>query len=179
MQEVNYTHIMGKGKKKTTVSSDTQLAMKIKLFETKTPIEILQLLQGGTKVAPSDIRIIETLSKDYCLPNGVINVIIDFVLQMNKNVLSRAYAEKIAASFNREGIETTIDAMNYCNELLKNWSGSKKKKTTKKESKDNNTTESNGGDENKDLDKEWDKLFEEDKESGDEDDGETNTDLPF
>ena len=179
MQEVNYSFIAKrKHKSAQTVSGDTQLANKINLFETMNPIEVLRLLQGGTKAAPSDVRIIETLSKDYALPNGVINVIIDFVLSMNKNVLSRAYAEKIAASFNREGIETTIDAMNYCNELLQNWSGSKKKRQKKNEN-GSEIKENIGSDNNSsNLDDEWDKLFSEEKKE-DEDSGETNTELPF
>lgn len=178
MQEVNYTHILGKNKKRTSVNADTELAKKINLFESKSPIEILQILQGGTKVAPSDIAIIKTLSMDYHLPNGVINVIIDFVLSMNKNVLSRAYAEKMAASFNREGIETTIDAMNYCNELLQNWSGNKKKRQKKNEN-NSEIKENIDIEENSSLDEEWDKLFEEEKEKEDEDSGETSTELPF
>ena len=175
MQEVNYTHILRRNKKRSKVDSDTMLAQKINLFETKTPVEILQLLQGGTKVAPSDLAIIKTLSKDYHLPNGVINVIIDFVLAMNKNVLSRAYAEKIAASFNREGIETVIDAMNYCNELIKKWSSGRKGKKQKKASVEQ--TESTSSENEESLDEEWDKLFEDEK--GEENDGETSSDLPF
>lgn len=176
MQEVNYSFIAKKKRKSSQkVTSDTQLANKINLFETMNPIEVLRLLQGGTKVAPSDIKIIETLSKDYCLPNGVINVIIDFVLAMNKNVLSRAYAEKIAASFNREGIETTIDAMNYCNELIKKWSSGRKGKKQKKASVEQ--TESTSSENEESLDEEWDKLFEDEK--GEENDGETSSDLPF
>ena len=56
------------------------------------------------------------LSKDYNLPNPVINVLIDFVLQMNNNVLSKYSVEKIAASLSREKIETAIDAMEYLRE---------------------------------------------------------------
>ena len=180
MQEVNYTFLR-KNKRssgKNQVNSDTQIANKINLFEKINPIELLRLLQGGTKVAPSDIRIIETLSKDYCLPNGVINVIIDFVLSMNKNILSRAYAEKMAASFNREGIETTIDAMNYCNEVLKNQSKNKKSKRNKKNSENDSEMSENNNDTNDGIsEEEWDKLFEEEK--GEENSGETDTDLPF
>ncbi|MCR4911200.1 MAG: DnaD domain protein [Bacilli bacterium] len=180
MQEVNYTFITKKNRKSRDgkVNSDTQLANKINLFETMNPIEVLRLLQGGTKVAPSDIKIIETLSKDYRLPNGVINVIIDFVLQMNKNVLSRAYAEKMAASFNREGIETTIDAMNYCNEVLQNQSKSKKTRRKKKSDDDEPIENINNNDNNEVSESDWDKLFE-NEEEGEENNGTIDTELPF
>ena len=178
INEVNYVFITKKRSgKKSTVSGDTDIANKINLFEKISPIELLKILQGGTKAAPSDIKIIETLSKDYQLSNGVINVIIDFVLSMNKNILSRGYAEKMAASFNREGIETAIDAMNYCNEVLTSKSKSSKSRkknsgtsATQKDLEENNS--SNGSI----SQQEWDELFEDKKE---EDDGTTDTELPF
>ena len=137
---------------------------------------MLKVLQGGTKAAPSDIKIIETLSKDYQLNNGVINVIVDFVLSMNKNILSRGYAEKMAASFNREGIETAIDAMNYCNEVLT--SKSKSNKSRKKNNVSNTDSRESGENSTSSVisQKEWDELFEERKE---EEDGTTDTELPF
>ena len=179
INETNYSFITKKGRKKSSgVSGETELAKKINLFEKISPIELLKLLQGGTKVAPSDIKIIETLSKDYQLNNAVINVIIDFVLSMNKNILSRGYAEKMAASFNREGIETAIDAMNYCNEVISNKSKSKK---ARKKNNINNTDSSEELDDNNSnseiSQKEWDELFE-DHQKEDED-GTSDTELPF
>ena len=177
IEEVNYVFVTKKrGNKKSSVSGDTEIARKINLFEKISPIELLKILQGGTKAAPSDIKIIETLSKDYQLSNGVINVIVDFVLSMNKNILSRSYVEKVAASFNREGIETVLDAMNYCNEVINNRHNSKK---TNKKRKLNDAETEELDDNNSDSisQKEWDALFKE-KESETED-GKTDTELPF
>ena len=175
MNEANYSFILKRTKtrKKSEISSDTQIASKINLFENVNPYKMLSILQGGTKVAPSDLKIIDILSKDYALSNGVVNVIVDFVLSMNKNVLSKAYAEKIAASFNRENIETTIDAMNYCNEILNN-----KKKTTKKLTKIEAVVENNVVEEKKTTSEDWDELFKEDEEGG-EDNGTIESELPF
>ncbi len=177
INEANYTFITRKSRKKRSnaqVSSDTDLANKINLFEKTSPKDILRLLQGGTKVAPSDLAIINTLSKDYQLSNGVINVILDFVLSMNKNILSRAYAEKMAASFNRENIETTIDAMNYCNEVINK--NATKKQTTKK----NKEEAPSGGSTKKNSksvsQEDWNKLFEESEEK---EDVKIETELPF
>ena len=179
INETNYAFITKKRSKKSSgVSGDTELAKKINLFEKISPIDLLKVLQGGTKAAPSDIKIIETLSKDYQLNNSVINVIIDFVLSMNKNILSRGYAEKMAASFNREGIETAIDAMNYCNEVVSN--KTRTNKTRKKNSATNVDTkgiEENSGS-NVISQKEWDELFEDHKKENEED-GTTDTELPF
>ena len=177
MNEANYTFITRKNRTRKTsqVSSDTDLANKINLFEKTSPKDILRILQGGTKVAPSDFAIINTLSKDYQLSNGVINVILDFVLSMNKNVLSRAYAEKMAASFNREHIETTIDAMNYCNEVInKNVSSKKTRKSSENiETKDSSSSKSASKKVNQE---DWNKLFEKEEE---EEDVKVEGELPF
>ena len=177
INEANYTFITRKSRKKRTnaqVSSDTDLANKINLFEKTSPKDILRLLQGGTKVAPSDLAIINTLSKDYQLSNGVINVILDFVLSMNKNILSRAYAEKMAASFNRENIETTIDAMNYCNEVINK--NATKKQTTKKNKEEGPSSGSTKKNSKSVSQEDWNKLFEESEEK---EDVKIETELPF
>lgn len=170
MDETNFSLVSKRKKtKSSTVKSDTLLANKINLFETTSPKDILRLLQNGTRPATSDLKIIDMLSKDYCLNNGVINVLIDFVLSMNKNVLSRGYAEKIAASFNREDIKTTIDAMNYCNSVIEKGTSKNIKKVDKSSNKIANNDKIN--------DEEWNSLFEE--KQGDDDNEKTDSELPF
>ena len=125
------------GKRKTSrniVIGEEGLAAKIKFFEVTNPRQVLKVLQNGTKPAQADLNILHSLAEDYKLTNAVINVVIDFVLQMNNNVLSKYSVEKIASSISRENIETAIDAMDYLN---KNYTGGKKsngssKKYTKK-----------------------------------------------
>ncbi len=102
-------------RKKNIAIGEEGLAAKVKLFETKSPKEVLSILQNGTKPAQADLNIIYSLAEDYKLTNGVINVVIDFVLQMNNNVLSKYSVEKIASSISRENIETAVDAMEYLN----------------------------------------------------------------
>ena len=58
------------------------------------------------------------------LPNGIINAIVDYTLTKKNNILDKFFAEKIASGILREGITTTIDAMNYMKSL------NKKRKTT-------------------------------------------------
>ena len=94
-------------------SGTTELARKINLMETISPKQYLSLLQNGTQPALADLRLVNDLSQKFNLPNCVINALLDYALLMNDNVLSRAYCEKVAASLAREGVQTTIDAMNY------------------------------------------------------------------
>ena len=130
-----------RNKKKNVAIGDDGLAAKIKYFETANPKDVLSVLQNGTKPAKADLNIVSSLAEDYRLTNAVINVIIDFVLQMNNNVLSKYSVEKIASSISRENIETAIDAMDYLNN---NYTGGKKaekkvyseKKNTKQEQND-------------------------------------------
>lgn len=117
VNEVNYgIRTINKRKSaRNVVIGEEGLAAKIKFFETANPKTVLSMLQNGTKPAKADLNIIYSLAEDYKLPNPVINVVIDFVLQMNNNVLSKYSVEKIASSISRENVETAIDAMNYLN----------------------------------------------------------------
>ncbi len=113
-------------------SGSTDLAQKIKIMETVSPKRFLSILQNGTKPALVDLRLVDDISKNFHLPNCVINALIDYTLSMNDNVLSRSYCEKVAASLAREGVKTTIDAMTYLkNAGRKSTKGSKKNKYQK------------------------------------------------
>lgn len=111
--------------KKNIAVGEDGLAAKIKYFETANPKDVLSVLQNGTKPAAADLNIVKSLATDYKLTNAVINVVIDFVLQMNNNVLSKYSVEKIASSISREDIVTAVDAMDYLN---KYYTGSVNKK---------------------------------------------------
>ncbi len=130
-QEIRFSQV--KTIENSKVSGDSELAQKIRLMEETSPAKFLQYLQQGTKPARSDIAIVNSLSKDYGFGNGIINVIVEYVLYKNDNVLSRNYAEKIAASLAREGVMTTVDAMNYLKKLTSKTSS--KKKVAKVETK--------------------------------------------
>lgn len=119
---------------KSKVSGDSVLAKKIEMMDEVAPAKFLSYLQKNTKPARSDINTIDSLSKNYGFNNGIINVIIDYVLVKNDNILSRNYCESIASTLARNDIHTAVDAMNYLNgiSLKKN-----KGKTKKEEKKDN------------------------------------------
>ena len=120
--------------------------------------------------ATADLKIINDLSKKFGLSNSVINVIIDYTLSICNNILSRAFAEKVAASISREGITTAIDAMNYLIKVTKekkeasNARSNKIKAFIKEDFKDTNASEdnevSNKKDDSSSVDDEsWDELL--------------------
>ena len=109
--EIKYSQV--KNVERSDVSGNSELANKIRMMEDVAPIKFLQYLQQGTKPARSDLAIVNSLSKDYGFGNGIINVIVEYVLYKNNNILSKNYCEKIASSLAREGVSTTVDAMNY------------------------------------------------------------------
>lgn len=115
-EETNYRFLSkgGNTRRRTgRIHGTTDLANKINLMEALSPKDYLSVLQNGSTPASSDLKLINDLSKKFRLPNSVINAIVDYVLAINDNVLSKAFAEKIAGSLAREGIQTTIDAMDY------------------------------------------------------------------
>ena len=130
-QEIRFAKVQNVEKSK--VSGDSELAKKIQLMEETAPAKFLQYLQQGTKPARSDIAIVNALSKDYGFGNGIINVIVEYVLYKNNNVLSKNYAEKIASSLAREKVATTVDAMNYLKKLCVKNSPKKKASPVKEE----------------------------------------------
>lgn len=112
---------------KSNVSGNSTIASKIAMMEEVAPAKFLQYLQQGTKPARSDINIINSLSKDYGFGNGIINVIVEYVLYKNNNILSKNYCEKVAASLAREKVVTAVDAMNYLNKMTVKSSKGKQK----------------------------------------------------
>ena len=151
--EVSYSTVSRKStaRKKNNVVGEDGLAAKIKFFEMASPKDVLTALQNGTKPARADLNIINSLSENYRLPNPVINVVIDFVLQMNNNVFSTYSAEKIAASLSRENIETAVDAMQYLlNSYVNNKKGNKQNSKISplenEESKENTSIEEDDDD---------------------------------
>ena len=177
-EETNISYLSSfKGKRSSSnrpnfVSSKEALGMKVNLMESVSPKEFLSYLQNGTEPALPDLKLLDYLSKKFCLPNCVLNAVIDYTLMKNNNVLSRAYMEKICASLARSGITTAIDAMNYLKSISNG--GKKRKKTVEVKDTSNNaeTSKENKKETNKDDDEEWNSLIAELEDTGDDgDDG--------
>ena len=114
-ENISFRSLLKMNKKQLSgeVFSETDLGRKINILEKCTPKQYLSIIQNGSIPSASDISIVNDISMKYHLQNGVINAIVDYVVTVNDNILSRPLAEKIAGSVARQGITTAIDTMNY------------------------------------------------------------------
>ena len=161
MQEkTDYKYRRGKAtvSEPNLMNGTSDLARKINLMETKSPKDYLSYLQDGTKPAAADLKVIYDLSRNYHLPNPVINAVVDYVLYKADNVLSRPYAEKVAVSLVRENILTAVDAMNYLRKVDKK---SHNKKANKSFVKVLETEKKETTNDNKDWEMDWDRILDE------------------
>jgi replication initiation and membrane attachment protein len=118
-EETRYPYARKKSRGSSNMpTSSSAIAEKIKLMEGVSPKDYLRIKQNNTSPAKPDLLLIDDLSGKFNLANSVINALVDYVLEVNKNVLSRAYTEKIAASLAREKVTTAIDAMNYLKKII-------------------------------------------------------------
>ena len=165
-EQNNYSYLLSKkmSRRSNTNSGSSVLAEKINIMETRSPKEFLALLQNGSQPAMSDLKIIDDLSKKFNLNNAVINAILDYVLMTNDNVLYRGLCEKIGASLAREGLTTTIDAMNYLKRVSKHH-----KKATNSETKESKPIKAENKAEKKELN--WDQLLDDLDDDGGDDNG--------
>lgn len=99
-------------------------------FETTSPYDFLASKYNGSKPSKADLSILEFLLLDMNLNPGVVNVLVDFVLKINNNKLTKNFIEGIASQWAKSKIETVEDAMKIAEDEYK-----KKKSYTKKQSK--------------------------------------------
>lgn len=74
------------------------------------PLSFLRHIQGYDYVVQADQRLLKSLSHNFQFSDEVVNVLVEYVLKVNQNQLNRAYVEKIAASWKREGVKTAKEA---------------------------------------------------------------------
>ena len=116
VKEIALTKSYNKRFKKTekiNISSDTDIAKKIRYYQSISPRDLLKERQNGVEPVSSDLNILAYLNANMGLSKEVINVILDYTLDRLNNVLDRNYIEKIAASLLRNKCETALDALNY------------------------------------------------------------------
>ena len=75
-----------------------------------TPV-FLQNKQNGLPVTTVDAKLLDYLSLQLQMKHEVINVLIEYVLNINQNKLPRNYVEKIAGEWIRENIDTKEKAL--------------------------------------------------------------------
>lgn len=89
-------------------------------FETTSPYDFLASKYNGSKPSKSDLGILEFLLLDMNLNPGVVNVLVDFVLKIDHNKLTKSYVEKIASQWAKSKIETVEEAMTIAETEYKN-----------------------------------------------------------
>lgn len=109
------------------VSDNSRKSKLIYTFETTSPYDFLTGKNKGIRPSKSDLLLVENLMIDYDLPPGVVNVLIDYVLKINENKLTKNFVLAIANQWKRSNVKTVEEAMNIC----KKENGSKKRQSTK------------------------------------------------
>ena len=112
------------------IGDTSRRAKMIYTFETISPRELLINKNNGNKPTRRDLKLIEDLLVDYKLKPGVVNVLLDYAINVNNKKLTRGFVETIAGEWQRKGIETVEDAMNNCEKVHK--------KSSKRNYKDDN-----------------------------------------
>lgn len=93
------------------VGDTSRRAKMIYTFETISPRELLIKKNNGSEPTRRDLKLLEDLLVDYKLKPGVVNVLIDYILNVNDKKLTRSYVETLAGEWQRLGIETVEEAM--------------------------------------------------------------------
>lgn len=101
----------------------TEVSGKAKIiyqFENVSPYKFLCMKNKTEKPAPSELAIIVYLLDDLGLLPGVVNVLIDYVLRINNNKLTKNFIEAIGAQWKRSNVKTVEDAMKIASDEYKN-----------------------------------------------------------
>ena len=106
----------------------------IYMFETTSPYDFIHSKYKTGNPSNNDLKIIAYLMIDLDLKPGVVNVLLDYVLKINNNKLTKSYVETIASQWKKSNVETVEDAMNFAENEYKKRKGIKKEviKETKK-----------------------------------------------
>lgn len=102
------------------VGDTSKKAKIIYQFETTTPYDFLLSKYNGVRPTKQDVSILEYLLLDMNLKPGVVNVLIDYILKINNNKLTRSFVETIAGQWARSKIETVEEAMSLAEKEYKN-----------------------------------------------------------
>ncbi len=93
------------------VGDQSKKAKMIYQFETTSPYDWLCSKYNGVRPSRSDLKLLEYLLLDMDLKPGVVNVLIDYVLKINQNKLTKGFVETIASQWAKSKVETVEGAM--------------------------------------------------------------------
>ena len=118
------------------INDDSKRSKIINMFETTSPYDFINSKYKNSNPTGTDLKIIAHLLLDLNLKPGVVNVLIDYVLKINNNRLSKAYVDTIASQWSKSNIETVEDAMKIAEDEYKKRKGKNSNiKVIKKEEK--------------------------------------------
>ena len=109
--------------KQTNTGSNTSA-----LDYSQSPITFLQAKQNGTMVVPYEKEILLHLMTDLDMPFEVINVMIEYILEISDNRLNRKFVDAVAAGWIRNGIKAKEQALEMAARDRTNRTPSKKTK---------------------------------------------------
>jgi replication initiation and membrane attachment protein len=89
-------------------------------MESYSPYDFLSLKNGNSKPTKNDLLLLEELLIGLDLMPGVVNVLIDYVLRINNNKLTKPFVLAIASQWKRSNIKTVEEAMSFAEKEQKN-----------------------------------------------------------
>lgn len=116
---------------KSPEGDNSNMGKMIYIFENTSPYDYLKAKYKNNNPTPRDLKLLEYLALELNMSPAVINVLIDYVLRINDNKLTKSYIETIAGQWIRLGIKTAKDAMKQAKKDYKK----KPKKEIKQDSK--------------------------------------------
>ena len=107
-------------------------------FLEQSPVDFLQFKSGGIPPVPADVKLVEWLYVDQEMPAGVVNVLVDYVLNTAEGTMPKQLIEKVAGQWQRQGVKTTAAAMDKVEKFLIKQNNYKKEKQQPIASKNRN-----------------------------------------
>ncbi len=118
---------------KSEINDSDNTSKMIYTFDNTKPYDFLKSKQNGALPTNRDLKLLEELAIDYKLNPGVINVLIDYVLKVNENKLTKGFVESLAGEWKRKKIEKVEEAIKLAkNEHKKHEEYSKNNENIKK-----------------------------------------------
>lgn len=114
------------------IGDNSKKAKIIYQFETTSPYDFLCSKYNGSRPSKTDLGILEYLLIDMNLKPGVVNVLIDYVLKINNNKLTKNFIEVIASQWAKSKVETVESAMKLAEREYKSRKTYTEKNYTKK-----------------------------------------------
>lgn len=97
-------------KEVVTLSGNSSVKTLLDQYNKYSTVEFFKLRNNNMEILPNDIALIKEL-KNAGLVDSVINVLIDYCLTRNENIIVPNYVKKVAQSLVRNKIDSAYDAM--------------------------------------------------------------------